>query len=121
MSTQLSILSILAKEGEGILLARRGLNLAVEKADRDNEGWSEKCYNLFLEWLKEKPVGFTFMVESFRNHIERNMKIETPHSRRAYGMVSKRALKDQLIKYFDTRPVKNATAHSARATVWIKL
>jgi len=109
----------LAEEGEA--LAMQGLQRATDKADKDSPGWKERCYSLFKEWINLKPAYFEFMTEDFRNHLERNAKIETPNSKTAYGFIPLKALREGLIERWGYGKVSNKAAHAANASVWRKI
>lgn len=106
---------------EGQLLATEGLTRAVTKADKDYTDWSSRCWNLFLRWLGKKPVGFKFMIESFRIDALAWGKIEEPQSQRAFGFLSKRSVKMNLITAAGTAKTKSKGSHSTPANVWRKL
>lgn len=114
MSSNLNIL-------EGERLSDVGLQMAVNKADRDYTDWSERCWQLFLKWLGKKPVGYQFLVEEFRIAALEWKKIEKPNSDRAFGFISKRAVKMNLIISAGTAKTKSKGSHSTPANVWRKL
>lgn len=115
MSTQLSILDAIA---EGELLAQEKMHAAVAAANRQHPGWKERCWNLFKEWVMNKPPGYHFMIEDFRLHVEINKKLEMPKSNRAFGFLSVKGNKDGLIEFAGIEKVKNSKAHRANAAVW---
>lgn len=102
-------------------LAEVGMNLAVETANAEHNGWSDRCWSLFIEWLKVKPSGFLFMIENFRQYIYEYDLLERPRSERAFAFISKRAIKEGLVLYGGIQSVTNARAHSAKASIWIKV
>ena len=112
MSAQLSILDAIA---EGERLAKEGINHA---ADKNGSGWKERCWNLFIEWIMNKPVGYHFMIEEFRLHVEAQKKLEKPNSNRAFGFLSVEARKKNLIESAGMAKVKNETAHRCYANIW---
>lgn len=105
---------------EGKRLAEQGLERAVMKADDMVIGWSERCWQLFWQWLNRKPRYFEFMVEDFRAYCYHYDLIEKPNSERAFGMLSVKAVKLNIIEFAGTRKVKNKKAHSTPANVWRK-
>lgn len=107
-------------QDEGKRLADAGLSLAVETANREHTGWSDRCWNLFYQWLNNKPRYFEFMIEDFREYLSIYGLLEMPKSNRAFGFISKRALKHELIEFGKITNVKNPKAHCARATTWRK-
>lgn len=118
MTSQLSILDLIA---EGQQKAQEGLQAAVSHADKVIPKWKVRCWELFLEWLDRKPVGFRFKVEDFRLYCEAQGKLELPPSNRAYGLVSVRASRAGLIVSVGTAKVNNPTAHRCNAGLWEKI
>lgn len=106
---------------EGQALATEGLNRAVTKADNDHPQWSDRCWNLFLRWLGKKQQGHHFLIEDFRIDVFLFRKIEEPQSNRAFGFISKRAVKEGLIVGAGTAKTKSKGSHSTPANVWRKL
>lgn len=114
MNTQLTILS-------GEQLATQGLQNAVNKADHDYTNWSERCWQWFIKWLSKKPTGHHFLIEDYRRDVLAWNKIEKPNSDRAFGFISKRAVKMNLITSAGTAKTKSKGSHSTPANVWRKL
>lgn len=102
-------------------LAENGLRVAVNNANREFPGWQERCWGLFLRWIKKRPAGGQFLMESFRNDCKEYSMIEEPNSLRAFGFVSKRAMKEGLIKQIGTAKVSNPKAHNANAALYVKV
>lgn len=102
-------------------LAKAGMNLAVESANRKEKDWSKRCWQLFLFWLRRNVKrGQEFMIEDFRSAMYEKDLLIPPPSERSYGFLSVRA-KGQWIEFVRTDMVKNRRAHSARASVWRKI
>lgn len=87
---------------------------ALESAEKKEESWGDKCYNLLKEYLTF--TRHNFMTEEFRRWAEK--RITKPPSLRAYGAVILRAAKNDLIVKQGYATVKNANAHACFATVW---
>lgn len=104
----------------GEQLARAGLSLAVDHADKTEPGWSDRCWQLFKVWLSRKPRYFEFMIEDFRSYLNKYDLIENPPSLRAFGMISKRGLKSGFIEHAGICKVKNRKAHATPANLWRK-
>lgn len=102
-------------------LAENGLRIAVNNANREFPGWQERCWGLFERWIGKKEKGFRFLMEIFRNDCEKFNVIEVPASKRAYGFVSKKAMKEGLIKQIGTAKVSNPKAHNANAALYVKV
>ncbi len=118
MLTQLSILDAI-REGEA--LKQQGINTAVSHANAVGPDWSGRVWDIFIEWLANKPVGYQFMTEDFRLHCVAQQRIEQPPSLRAYGFIAPKAVREKLIQYHNTKKVLNPKAHQARASVWSKI
>lgn len=99
----------------------KGLARAVEKADRDYTDWSDRCWELFLKWLGKKQTGRHFQVEEFRRDCMLWGKIEEPQSNRAFGFISKRAVKMNLIVSVGKAKTKSKTGHGCNSEVWMKI
>lgn len=113
-------LNIFDQPADGARLAEVGLELAVETADKASVKWSERCWMLFYQWLNKKPRYFEFMIEDFREYLDKYDLLETPPSKRAFGFISKRAIKRELIVHAGIARVKNPGAHATPANVWRK-
>lgn len=108
------------KQDEGKRLADAGLNLAVDTANTEHPGWAERCWQLFWQWLNKKPMYFEFMIEDFREYLNKYDLLEKPKSDRAFGFISKKAVSRGLIELSRIVRVKNKKAHCANAALWIK-
>lgn len=100
----------------GDQLKEVGMRMASDNAERVNNGWTDKCYELFIAFveLQDRP----FKMEDFRAWA--SDKIDTPPSLRAYGSISMKAAKRGLIKHAGYAKVDNPKAHRANASLWIK-
>lgn len=102
-------------------LAKVGMELAVETANRKEKGWSLLCWQLFLVWLRRNVKrGSEFMVEDFRMHLYKYDLITPPPSNRAFAFLPLRAQKGGWIEFVRKDTVKNKKAHAANASVWRK-
>lgn len=106
------------KAGEN--LARIGMELAVETANAEHPKWSERCWQLFYQWLNKKPRYHQFMIEDFRIDLYRYDLIEKPKSDRAFGFLTGKAVRRGLIESCGTQKVKNRKAHATPAGLWRK-
>ena len=106
---------------DGETLATAGMELAKETADKKVKDWSKLCWQLFLVWLRRRQRYHEFMIEDFRLYLYKYDLIEKPPSERAFGFISKRALKYGWIEHSGrTAKVKNKLAHATPANVWRK-
>lgn len=112
MAYKQAIIDFDLKAGES--LAEVGCQLAVETANSEHPKWSERCWQLFVFWLNKKPRYFEFMIEDFRDYVYRYDLIERPKSERAFGFLSGKGLKRELILFLKMDKVKNkkATCHA---------
>jgi hypothetical protein len=94
-----------------------GIALSKETADKKQGGWSERTYELFLEYLEIKKGGF--LGEDFRGWASKRGNPEPP-SLRAYGHVLVRAAKEGLIYKIGYERTSNPKAHKTPSTLWIK-
>jgi len=94
-------------------LRDRGMQQAVEHADKTSTGWSDVAYAFLVEYL---ATHREFMTEDAR--LASHGIVPEPPSKRAWGSVIIRAAKSGLIKRIGFRNVKNAKAHSTPAAVW---
>lgn len=115
---QTDILTLIA---EGEALKEKGLQAAVDHANGNTPGWSDKIYSLFKEWLETKRSGYQFKTEDFRVWVELNDKIVTKASKRAYGFICPKAAKSGLIRSAGQTKVNNPTAHRCFASLWEKI
>ena len=113
---QLSLLEAI-KEGER--LRDEGLARAVDKADRDCEKWSDRVYQLFKGWLKDKPTNYEFMTEDFRR--QNKDLIDQPENLRAFGFICPKATREGLIRFVGNQKTKNSKSHRTPAGLWMKL
>lgn len=104
----------------GKKLGEVGLSLALETAEKKEKGWQKRTWQLFLWWLRYKKRGHEFMIEEFRGDMYAKDLIEKPPSERAYGFLSKWAVKGSWIEFAGNKKVSNTKAHGAFANVWRK-
>ena len=94
-------------------LRDKGINQAVEHADRVSLNWSERAYRLTEDYAKRH---FLFSGEQVRL-ASKGMIDEPPHLR-AWGAIMLKAAKNGLIKRVGYIQVENIAAHRATATLW---
>lgn len=117
MFTQLNIFD----KAAGERLAVAGMQLAVETANAEHPKWSERCWQLFYQWLNKKPRYYQFMIEDFRKYLYDYDLIERPKTDRAFGFLSGKAVREGLIQSAGTRKVSNKKAHATPAGLWVKI
>ena len=101
---------------DGKQLRDKGIHQAEQHANEVHESWSDKAYN-YLKWVLPQIDG-EFMTEDIRLMSE-NL-IPEPPSKRAWGAIMVRAVKDKLIRKVGFGQVKNPKAHRANASIWVK-
>lgn len=116
MYKQLDIFDLSA----GKSLAVTGMNMAVDTANTEHPGWSDRCWQLFVQWLNRKPRYFLFMVEDFRKYLYDYDLIERPKTDRAFGFLTGKAVRAGLIENCGTKKVSNKKAHATPAGLWMK-
>jgi len=104
----------------GERLADVGMELAVETANNEHPEWKDRCWKLFWQWLNKKPKYHSFMIEEFRMYVYQYDLLERPKSDRAFGFLSKKAVKEGLVIHGGTNKVSNIKAHGTPANVWVK-
>jgi hypothetical protein len=103
----------------GERLRDAGIQVATDHADRELSSWSAYAFDHLKEYLRNKPSGFSFMIEDFRDYLK--VHLVAPPSARAFGAVAVRASREHLIGKAGYELVKNPRAHRTPATVWKKL
>lgn len=112
---------IILDYSEGKRLAQYGLSVAVNNANKEHPDWSKRCWDLFKRWIGKKEPGFQFLMEKFRQDCYKFNMIERPKSERAFGYITKRALKEGLVITSGTGKVANPKAHNANASILVKV
>lgn len=113
MTSQLSIFS-------GATLKEKGMKRALANADRVESGWSERAYQLLLQFLSGLSTDRKFMTEQFRKYAYEK-GLPAPPSLRAFGSVILRASNECKIVRVGFGTVENAKAHRCFASVWRKV
>jgi hypothetical protein len=92
---------------------------AVDHADRVSDKWSDRAFDLLMDFIRSLPDGAKFMTEDFRRFAY-GKGLAVPPSERAFGSIISRAAKTALIFSNGTAKVSNPKAHQANAAVWRK-
>lgn len=89
-----------AKPGRQEAAARRdtGMARAIDKAERDNEGWSDAAIEAVKKFCKAHGAGHQFLTEDVRLYAETLEIIEKPENERAWGAVMQQAARDEIIR-----------------------
>ena len=115
---QLDIMELI-KEGQA--LKQEGLQRAIDHANGVSPQWSQKAFNVAVEFVKEElRSGQPFKTEDIRVWAYLNNKIEKPPNERAWGGVCGRMASQRLIEKIGSTSVTNPKAHGAIATLWKK-
>jgi len=97
-------------------LKNAGIAKAVDHANTIDPGWSKKAYAVLQEFIT--VWDGEFMTEDLREYAMKQKGFEAPMSSRAWGGPMVKAKNNGLIVPVGLRPVSNAKAHCANATVW---
>jgi len=97
----------------GTELRDKGIQQAINHADKVEEKWSEKAYDFLLKYIQTHSE---FMAENVRE-ASKGILSEPP-SNRAFGAIIVRAVKSGLIVRKGFRNVENVKAHKTPASVW---
>jgi hypothetical protein len=99
-------------------LRDKGIEKAMSHANEVIPDWSEKAYQLLLEFLSRHSGPF--MTEEVRSYAALVDFPLPPHAR-AFGGIMKRAATEGIIEPRGYAPVKNVKAHRTPARVWIQV
>jgi hypothetical protein len=101
--------------------AEAGLSLAIESAERKQKDWKRIVWQHFLLWLRRKKrFSDEFMIEDFRKYLEDYDLVEMPPSLRAFGFISKKAVREGWIIFAGIKKCKNVKAHATPVNVWVR-
>lgn len=103
-----------AKPFTGESLRNTGIQLSLDHAEIKHEGWQEKAMNLLEKFLIGRRK---FMCEDFRAFCEKN-GLPIPPSKRAFGAIILKAVKQGMIKRVGFGNTKNPKAHLTPASIW---
>ena len=118
VAQQLNIMDAI-REGES--LKQQGLLRAIEHADKTSPQWSQRAYNVAVEYVKSQlRSGENFKTEDIRIWAYLSDKIHRPPHERAWGAVCINMAKEGLIEKIGLGSVTNPKAHGAIATLWKK-
>lgn len=98
-------------------LKEKGMQKALENAERVNPGWKKECYELFKRFVVGQVEPFK--MEDFREWVKG--LLSSPPSLRAYGSITVRAKKEGLIRHVGYTQVDNPKAHRANTSLWAKI
>jgi hypothetical protein len=98
-------------------LKKRGMAKAVDSAGKD---WMEQAYAYSLAFLERLDAQERFMGEQLRQTAEA-FGLTAPKSNRVWGAIMIRLAKEKKIKNVGFQKVSNPLAHSANASVWMKI
>lgn len=96
------------KTSEAAARRDEGMTLAVEKADRDMEGWSEEAHQSLQFFATEMGRGHRFLTEDVRAYAEFKLLVVRPENERAWGAVMRRAAALGMIKKVGYAPAKSS-------------
>lgn len=102
---------------DGWSLAERGMQAAVENANRSSRDWSLRAAALFTIFVKKQGAE-PFMTEDVRDWAE-SVGLPSPPDRRAWGAVATAARREGLVRSLGYAPQKSRNAHRAPKTLWV--
>jgi hypothetical protein len=90
--------------------ARRdtGMAQAIEKADRDQEGWSDAALACVRSFCRAHGHGHQFLTEDVRLYGETLELVEKPENERAWGAVMRMAATDGIIRKVGFAPARSS-------------
>lgn len=97
-----------------------GIERAKDHADEVSKDWSERAYQMLIDWLKGWPAGFRFQIEGFRK-VAQIRGLPDPPTARAFGSLAVRARKEGLIISNGPKPTTGKTAHRCYSNEWQKI
>lgn len=101
---------------------QKGIKKAVDHANIKSAGrWADMAYLATKSYIETKRTGFSFMMEDVRMWAEENQILPDPPSKRAWGGIPLRLVKERLIYKSGFGIVKNENANKCYASVWTKL
>ena len=83
-----------------------GIHRAVEKADRDDSGWSWRAYYALLKYATTHDNKF--LAEDVREWAEHHGHIDPPENARAWGAVMQRGVRRKIIEKVGYAPAKSS-------------
>lgn len=92
-----------------------GMALALDKADRDQEGWSDDAM-VAVRSFTAMNQGKSFLTEHLRAWAESAGIVEPAANERAWGAVMRRAAKEGLIQKIGYAP--SASSNLSPKTLW---
>jgi|TARA_R110000764_G_scaffold50754_4_gene111483 hypothetical protein len=98
---------------ESIILKNKGINAAVDNANKTIKGWSQMAANFLIDYMESNDE---FMAEDVR--LASRGIVPEPPSKRAWGSIFSVAAKNNIIKRIGYNTVKNPKAHGTPASVW---
>lgn len=96
-------------------LRDEAIKRAMTHADDVEEEWSQKAFQLLLEFRKTKNE---FMTEDLRLWAHDTMGLKHPPDERAWGGVINRAVKGGLLVRIGYAPMKSPNCHANPKAVW---
>lgn len=106
MSYQLSLLE---------QLKEAGIKQALDHADAEEPGWSDKAYDHLISYINK--VDEPFQTEQVRAFAE-DRGLPKPPDNRAWGGVIQKAVKRNIIKGIGFAPTKNPISHGRPMVIW---
>lgn len=87
--------------------ADTGMQLATDKADRDQAGWSDLAYLALEKFCLAHPWKH-FLTEDVREWVEKHGMVPAPENAKAWGSVMARAKREKLISSKGYAPARSS-------------
>lgn len=116
--TQTNILTLIE---EGQRLREEGIQRATDHADKVHEAWTQRAFNVAVEYLNDQPHIHRFQVEDVRFWAYNRNKIEKPPSERAWTTIVTSLKKAGRIRQARYATTISPKAHGAISTLWEKM
>lgn len=100
------------KQMTGQELKERGIQQAVDHADRDNKDWSASIIQELRKWVSRQSQ--VFAIEDFRRHITVRHPDLLPPTPNAWGYLSRAALNLKIVRHIGYRKAKSPKTHGHR-------
>jgi hypothetical protein len=104
----------------GEQLKQEGIAQAIKHADEVVPTWSEKAFAHFVKFVIQQRDDSVFRTEDIRAYAE-GQRLEIPPTKRAWGAVTLRAVREGYIKREGFTTSDNPKTHKGIITLWRKV
>lgn len=107
-----------AGQAHGRTLADAGMAAALNHAERVAPAWGEVAFSAFKRYARSLPSGARFQCEDVRRWAMAEGLVDEPPSLRAWGPITKRAIRAGVVRHVGFASVDNPAAHCAPTAVY---